>query len=67
MITIYVNDKPLTINDEIYLQDFLNQEDYTSLLFAIAVNKKLIGRQFYSALLLKNNDCIDVITPMQGG
>lgn len=67
MITIYVNDKPLTINDETYLQDFLNQEDYTSLLFAIAVNKKLIGRQFYSNLLLKNNDCIDVIMPMQGG
>ena len=69
MITIRLNEKIYTIEPDCshVLDDILVREGYTSPYFAVAVNKQFIPREEYENTFLKEGDCVEVVTPMQGG
>jgi sulfur carrier protein ThiS len=54
MITIYFNQKKLSLTHEITLADVLSSQGFLKGCFAITLN-------------LKEADIIDIISPMQGG
>jgi len=48
------------------LQDLLNQHN-KSHNYAVAVNRQFVARSQYAQTILKEQDQIDIIQPMQGG
>jgi len=67
MITVHLNDSPITLDREQSLQDLLTQHHVTTLHFAVALNQQFVPRQAYSSTCLSEGDRVDIITPMQGG
>lgn len=67
MINILFNDQCLLVNDSDNLQIILDKQGYETEGFAVAINQQFIPRSQYSVTLLKSNDRIEIIFPMQGG
>lgn len=67
MITIYLNKQSITLSTESKISDILNQHGFSDDYFSIAINQKFIPRSSYATTYLKNNDVIDILSPMQGG
>lgn len=66
MITIRLNEIKLDIEENCTLHQLLIMQQYTNPYFAVAVNKEFIPRAKYTTSL-KNDDWVEIITPMQGG
>ncbi|MDN5249448.1 sulfur carrier protein ThiS [Bartonella sp. TP] len=49
------------------LEELLIELDYTQPWFATAVNSELVPADKRQKYLLKDNDAIEILTPMQGG
>ena len=67
MITIRINEKMCLLEKGHALSDLLKQEGFEHPHFAVAINKQFIPRHCYEITILQEGDCIDVVTPMQGG
>jgi sulfur carrier protein len=67
MITIRLNEQPCVLERERTLIEVLQKEGFTTHYFAVALNKKFIPRTEYENIFLKDGDCVDVVSPMQGG
>ncbi len=67
MIQVHFNDQLIFLDDNYSLAEFLIQKNYTKDYFAVVVNRNFIARSQYAATLLKNEDIIELISPMQGG
>lgn len=67
MITIRLNEATCALEKELSLEDILLREGYTSPCFAVAVNKQFIPRAEYVKTFLKEGDCVEIVSPMQGG
>ena len=67
MFEIYLNNEKILINENSLLLDILHQQGYKQNGFAVAINRTFIPRSTYSEVVLKQNDKIDIILPMQGG
>lgn len=67
MIHVHFNDELIFLDDNYSLAEFLIQKNYTKDYFAVAVNRQFIARSQYSVTFLKDEDVIDLISPMQGG
>ena len=66
MPDITLNGQPIKITERCSLAEALTQWN-TPPHFAIAVNRTFVARQAYSAVTLREGDCVDWIVPMQGG
>lgn len=66
MLKIILNDHEIFIPEHISLNEFL-QMHVTHQTYAIAINRQFISRQNYAEITLKENDLIEIISPMQGG
>lgn len=66
-ITITLNGKPHTLQDELSLQDLLEQNGYNGKTVAIAVNKNFIPKSSYDTHTISEDDEIEIVAPMQGG
>jgi thiamine biosynthesis protein ThiS len=67
MITIYFNQKKLSLIHDITLVDVLSSQGFLKGCFAITLNQVFIPRPYYPTTFLKEADIIDIISPMQGG
>lgn len=67
MITIYFNAKPIKICKDQSLLTFLSDKACYEEYYAVALNRQFIPREKLSDIILKENDRVEMITPMQGG
>lgn len=67
MITFRLNEVTHTVEKNYSLEDILLREGYTNPCFAVAINKQFIPRSQYIHTFLKDGDCIEIVSPMQGG
>lgn len=67
MINIRLNETICSLELGQSLHDILVREGYTNACFAIAVNKQFLPRAEYATTFLKEGDCVEMISPMQGG
>lgn len=67
MINIKLNEKTITLEKPISLQEILQKENLTESFFAVAINRKFIPRSRYITTTINHNDHIEIITAMQGG
>jgi thiamine biosynthesis protein ThiS len=67
MITVFLNNKSHTVETGKTLYDFLVQHHQLKEYVAVTINNHLVVRRDFTTTLLKPNDCIDILIPMQGG
>lgn len=67
MITVFLNNKTYTIAAGLNLYDFLIQTNQLKEYVAVIVNNSLVVRRDFKTTLLKPNDRVDILIPMQGG
>jgi sulfur carrier protein len=70
MITIYLNSEACQVDKIQTLHELLQQHGRLGLgptTFAVAINNQFIPRSAYKATVLKADDRVDIIVPMQGG
>lgn len=67
MITIRLNETTCTLEKGHSLDNILVREGYSSPCFAVAINKQFIPREEYVKTFLKEGDCVEIVSPMQGG
>lgn len=67
MPNIIFNNESIEISENLSLEDVLTQWNAVSKPFAVALNKTFIPSHQFSEIKLKEDDSIDIITPMQGG
>lgn len=67
MISIKFNGEILKIDDGLTLDNLLYKHMDTATRFAVALNNAFVSRTKYEEIMLKNEDQIDIIQPMQGG
>lgn len=67
MITVFLNNKSHSIATGKNLYDFLVQHNQLKEYVAVTINNNLVARRDFKTILLKPNDCVDILIPMQGG
>lgn len=67
MITIRFNEALYQLERGRSLKDILSHEGYESPYFAVAINKQFVPRTDYVTTFLQEGDCVEVVSPMQGG
>lgn len=67
MITIYINDEPMHIEQHCSVLEFMAKYPGEASHSAVAVNNQFIPRTTFPSTLLNDGDRIDLIVPMQGG
>lgn len=67
MMTLFFNSELVEMTKNLSLIELLILKKYTNDYCAIALNRKFIPRAHYATTILKENDVIEIITPMQGG
>lgn len=67
MIKVKLKTETIMLKKICSLADILIAHGYTSTHFSVAINRNFIPRSQHHLTLLKNDDVIDIISPMQGG
>ncbi|NMA75188.1 MAG: sulfur carrier protein ThiS [Bacteroidales bacterium] len=66
-MTVYLNEKPVTITKDITLSDFLAQQEVPSQGIAVAIDQKVIPRNQWESTLLADQQNILLIHIVSGG
>ena len=66
-ITVSVNNENKTLNAPCSVADALARWGYDGRDIAVAINQLFVPRSQYAQRNLVSGDCIDVVTPVQGG
>ena len=67
MLTITINDRIVKLDKEMNLLSLLTHLDIFSQGVAVAVNKKVVSKIFWSSFYVKEGDKILIIKATQGG
>ena len=67
MINITINGESKKILSNISIADALKHWNYQCEGIAVAVNLEFVPRSQYQQQYLNDQDCMDVVTPIQGG
>ncbi|TLY47742.1 MAG: sulfur carrier protein ThiS [Gammaproteobacteria bacterium] len=67
MINVFLNNKSHSVEAEKNLYDFLVQHHQLKEYVAVTINNNLVVRRDFKTTLLKPNDRVDILVPMQGG
>lgn len=67
MIKISLNNEVKMLAKEINIEQLLFDYGFQKDRVAVAVNTEFVSRSNYTTLLIKNNDKVDVLAPVQGG
>ncbi|MEE8058066.1 MAG: sulfur carrier protein ThiS [Pseudomonadales bacterium] len=67
MISIYLNNDPVEIEDHSSLTQLLKSLDTKPVGFAIAVNETFIPRSEHQQMQLQTGDRVELLVPTQGG
>lgn len=66
MIEVRVNGEQTTLPQAMTIAEFIDWSKQDGN-FAVAVNMEFVPRSLYGKTLLKANDSVDIVLPMQGG
>ncbi|MBI2790616.1 MAG: sulfur carrier protein ThiS [Gammaproteobacteria bacterium] len=67
MINVKINSHLYLLPEKCSLSEALAFYNLQVQNFAVAIDGKLVPRSQYAQLKLRNDNCIDIIVPMQGG
>lgn len=64
---LHINGNEQTMSDVATLADVIKTLGYEGDFFAVALNRTCVLRTKYAATSIKENDEIEILSPMQGG
>jgi len=67
MLSIKLNNAPLTVDAKLNLADLLAQQGFLDAHFAVAINQNFVARSRYAETYLQEGDVVETVAPMQGG
>jgi sulfur carrier protein len=67
MIKISVNGEIKEISEDLNVNELIDELGYTTKGFAVAVNTTFVAIDTYANTIIKENDKIDILAPVQGG
>ena len=67
MITLTVNGKPRDLAKPVTLDQFLHDNSIDIQFVAVAHNGNILRREEFSAVLLANEDVVEIVRPVGGG
>lgn len=62
-----VNGETIVLNKPVTLSEFLTENKYAEARVAVEINGKIIPKQDYNALILTNNDTLEIVSFVGGG
>ncbi|HFQ61227.1 MAG TPA: sulfur carrier protein ThiS [Epsilonproteobacteria bacterium] len=67
MIEIIVNGKRTTIPKGLNVKEMIKVLEYSGEGFALALNGTFVALSTYATTMIKDNDSIEILAPVQGG
>jgi thiamine biosynthesis protein ThiS len=67
MIHIYINGEQHTFEQGLTVAEMLPILNYTTEVFAIAINGEILRKEDYTECLLEENTEVEILSPMCGG
>ena len=67
MIEIIVNGIRTEISDEMNVKEVIKELKYRKKGFALALNGSFVALSTYETTLIRDNDSIEILAPVQGG
>ncbi len=67
MIEIIVNGVRTPINDEMNVKEVIEELEFTQEGFALALNGTFVAISTYETTIIRDNDSIEILSPVQGG
>jgi len=67
MIEVIVNGKRTEISSEMNVKQIIKELNYTQEGFALALNGTFVAISTYEDTIIRNNDSIEILAPVQGG
>jgi len=67
MIKVSVNGEIKEISDNLNIKELIEELDYKTKGFAIAINTTFVALVNYENNIIKDGDMIDILAPVQGG
>jgi len=67
MIEVIVNGKRTEVSSEMNVKQIIKELDYTQEGFALALNGTFVAIATYENTIIRDNDSIEILAPVQGG
>ena len=67
MIEVIVNGMRKTVSKEMNVNDIIKELNYTQKGFALALNGTFVAIATYETTMIRDNDSIEILAPVQGG
>ena len=67
MIEIIVNGMRKTVSKEMNVREIIKELNYTQEGFALALNGTFVAIATYETTMIRDNDSIEILAPVQGG
>ena len=67
MIEVIVNGKRTEVSSEMNVKQIIKELNYTQEGFALALNGTFVAIATYENTIIRDNDSIEILAPVQGG
>jgi len=67
MIEVIVNGKRTAVSSEMNVNELVQELKYTQKGFALALNGTFVSIATYESTVIRDNDSIEILAPVQGG
>ncbi len=67
MIEVVVNGKRTSLSKELNIKEAIRELNYTKEGFAVALNGTFVAIATYENTMVRDNDSIEILAPVQGG
>ena len=67
MMEVIVNGKRTEVSSEMNVKQIIKELDYTQEGFALALNGTFVAIATYENTIIRDNDSIEILAPVQGG
>ena len=67
MIKIIVNGEDRTVNDAVNIKEMIAELGYTKEGFSLALNGTFVAIKAYESTIIKEEDRVEILSPVQGG
>ena len=67
MIEVMVNGEKRTIRSEMNVDNLIDELKYTQKWFAFALNGTFVAIDTYESTIIRHNDSVEILEPVQGG
>ncbi|MAD41404.1 MAG: thiamine biosynthesis protein ThiS [Arcobacter sp.] len=67
MIEVIVNGEKRTVSSQMNVNNLIEELKYKQKWFAFALNGTFVALDSYESTMIKNNDKVEILAPVQGG